>query len=205
MPPRICVQTDMAGYLLRFDVFDIDNDSEDMDDHDYIGHFETSLQDILWSKNRKISGNLISSKRGFSGKIILMVDEIIDIPKRVTSSLYIQLFESLALKLITSFQRTIFFEINRQRKGIKYLVRHIVPISLGTLCNGDFYQDFVIQLFVFSKNGDHSLLGTTKASIIELNNITDITSRFLIVTGECGRSGLEDIGHLFVKECQIIN
>ncbi|KAK9763316.1 Copine-5 [Basidiobolus ranarum] len=212
---------------LRFDVFDVDSDSDKMDDHDYIGYFETSLQDILWSKNKTLTEDLINPERKSSGRIVLMVDEIVNTPENITFQFAVQNIEA---------QRNVFFfEINRPRKDGHLVViyrsalcenSNIIwepfTVSLGTLSNGDYYQDFAIQLFRFSKHGgkvhsnlcynlypkspsmlDHKLIGTAKTSVIELKNNIDVTSRFLNIVGEWKENGIEDIGYLFVKECQI--
>ncbi|KAK9765741.1 hypothetical protein K7432_005677 [Basidiobolus ranarum] len=191
---------------LRFDVFDIDSDSDNMDEHDYIGFLETNLQDILWAKNKTLSEHLINPERDFSGTITLMVDEIVDTPENITFQFAVQNIEAQA--------NSLFFEINRRRKdGHLAVVYRSKPcpkssniiwdpfnISLGTLCYGDSYQDFVVEIFSFNKSGDHTSIGTAKSSIIELKNITDATSRFLDIVGEWKEDETESTGYLFVKE-----
>ncbi|ORX90274.1 hypothetical protein K493DRAFT_60199 [Basidiobolus meristosporus CBS 931.73] len=144
---------------LRFDAFDIDNESDNMEEQDYIGFLETSLEDILLTKGRILTQPLINPERDFSGEITLIAEEMADTPEKVTFR--------FAAESIEVNHASYFFEIYRRRKdGRSVVVYRSNPckksssitwepftISLGMLVYGDLYQDFTVQLFGFNKNG----------------------------------------------------
>uniref|UniRef100_A0A8C6M1P4 Copine 3 n=1 Tax=Nothobranchius furzeri TaxID=105023 RepID=A0A8C6M1P4_NOTFU len=163
---------------LKFSVYDIDNDSHDLNDcdHDFLGEFECTLGQIV--SNRQMTQPLLLTNKEPAGRgtITIFAEEVTD--TRVAN------FEVSARGLdkkvilgylfnVTNLQVTDDFWL------IFYLILQVVHnnrnpvwipfcITLRSLCDGDLEKPIKVKCYDHYVNGSHELIGTFKASLAEM-------------------------------------
>nr|XP_015810335.2 copine-3 [Nothobranchius furzeri] len=162
---------------LKFSVYDIDNDSHDLNDcdHDFLGEFECTLGQIV--SNRQMTQPLLLTNKepAGHGTITIFAEEVTD--TRVAN------FEVSARGLDKKFLRSCdpFLEFYKKSESGWQLAHRTevvhnnrnpvwIPfcITLRSLCDGDLEKPIKVKCYDHYVNGSHELIGTFKASLAEM-------------------------------------
>ncbi|CAL8097154.1 unnamed protein product [Orchesella dallaii] len=177
---------------LRFEVYDIDAPSANLENHDFLGYTECTLAQVVAAGYQGLSLPLLQNKSKYypilpknakisKGSIILLAEELVQFKEEVT--LKVQGF-SMGRTKFCMFPPKIFFVLSKINESGTYTIVYRseacqgkspiwrpATIPLRTLCNGD--KDRTLQFHVFQVgiNGYHSSLGmlfTTVNKMVQL-------------------------------------
>jgi copine-8 len=169
---------------LKFEIWDVD-----IAGRDFLGHFETTLADLVSSKGRQFVGKLSGRKGKNSGEIIIVVEEL-------SNSKQIIHFKWQGHNLKKKYwicQPDPFLLFWKSNEDGSYSVVHKTETCSSTrnpiwnhfkiqarkLCNGDFDRNIRIDCLDHRYNGNHKLIGSFFTNLNELiNHKADGPSRF---------------------------
>uniref|UniRef100_A0A665VY49 Copine 3 n=1 Tax=Echeneis naucrates TaxID=173247 RepID=A0A665VY49_ECHNA len=186
---------------LKFCVYDIDNDTYDLGDDDFLGELECTLGQIVSSK-QITRGLLLKDKRPAGrGTITICAEEITD--TRVAE------FEVSGRRLDKKVLEVIF--------DLSFLILQVVynnlnptwrpfRISLRSLCGGDVENPIKVDCYDHRVNGSHDLIGTFKSTLAELQTGTHISPAEFecINANKLKKKNYKNSGVLCIKRCQVV-
>lgn len=199
---------------LRFCVYDIDNNTYNLDDDDFLGELECTLGQIV--SNREMTQPLLlkNKRPAGHGTITIRAEEITD--NRVA------LFQVSARKLdkkylwwsdpfLEFFKQT---ETGWQLAHRTEVVRdNLNPmwrpfrISLRALCGGDVEKPIKIDCYDHRYNGSHCLIGTFRTTLAEMQVGTHISPaefEFVNARKKAKKSNYKNSGVICIKQCQVV-
>ncbi|KAM8881474.1 copine-3-like [Synchiropus picturatus] len=197
---------------LRFCVYDIDNDTYDLGDDDFLGELECTLGQIVSSKRMTRQLVLKSGRPAGHGTITICAEEITD--TRVAN------FEVSARRLEKMYLwwTDPFIELYKQTEAgwqlahrTEVIKNNLNPtwrpfrVSLRSLCGGDVERAIKVDCFDSHVNGSHKLIGSFQTTLAELQGATHTSP----VEFECINSkkvkkkGYKNSGVICIKRCQI--
>jgi hypothetical protein len=156
--------------LLKFEVYDIDSSSSNLEDHDILGVAACSLGQII--SNRKVQ--LPLSQRGLGTKhqqgcVIIIAEELVALKDEVVVQ-----FSGTKLDKMRFFGKPDpFLVFHKSLESGDYVVVHKTEvlkstlnprwqkfsIPVRTLCNGDYDRNIKVACYDWNSNGNHSLIG----------------------------------------------
>uniref|UniRef100_A0A8C6M109 Copine-3 n=1 Tax=Nothobranchius furzeri TaxID=105023 RepID=A0A8C6M109_NOTFU len=178
---------------LKFSVYDIDNDSHDLNDcdHDFLGEFECTLGQVSFTSYGSVEKPLDSmlllqvtdtrvanfevSARGLDKKVILgSCDPFLEFYKKSESGWQLA-------------HRTEVVHNNRNPVWIPFC------ITLRSLCDGDLEKPIKVKCYDHYVNGSHELIGTFKASLAEFQCFNEQKLR---------KGNYKNSGVICIRRCQ---
>uniref|UniRef100_A0A8C6LXZ1 Copine-3 n=1 Tax=Nothobranchius furzeri TaxID=105023 RepID=A0A8C6LXZ1_NOTFU len=182
---------------LKFSVYDIDNDSHDLNDcdHDFLGEFECTLGQVSFTSyavEKPLDSMLLLltdtrvanfevSARGLDKKVILgSCDPFLEFYKKSESGWQLA-------------HRTEVVHNNRNPVWIPFC------ITLRSLCDGDLEKPIKVKCYDHYVNGSHELIGTFKASLAEM-----LHAEFQCFNEQKLRKGnYKNSGVICIRRCQM--
>ena len=162
---------------LRFSVYDIDCESDDLEKHDFLGTVQCSLGEIAAEHGRFERQLLKKNGNKFKGTIIIMSEEILS--SRDHFSMEMTIFGLPGSCLFFSDHKH-FIEIRRADETGEFgLIKRTdrakgetivnqIDISGSKLNNGDDQRALQIQLYRYKRSGRHKLKGSFETNGAEL-------------------------------------
>uniref|UniRef100_A0A8C6LXG4 Copine-3 n=1 Tax=Nothobranchius furzeri TaxID=105023 RepID=A0A8C6LXG4_NOTFU len=178
---------------LKFSVYDIDNDSHDLNDcdHDFLGEFECTLGQVSFTSyavEKPLDSMLLLqvtdtrvanfevSARGLDKKVILgSCDPFLEFYKKSESGWQLA-------------HRTEVVHNNRNPVWIPFC------ITLRSLCDGDLEKPIKVKCYDHYVNGSHELIGTFKASLAEFQCFNEQKLR---------KGNYKNSGVICIRRCQM--
>lgn len=169
---------------LKFDIYDVDSNSSDLRDHDFLGAASCSLGQII--SNGKVKLPLLknettsSAERGF---IVLTAEELSALKDEVTIQFSGHKLDkkdffgkSDPFLIIAKSQESGDYSIVHKTEEIKCTLnpkwsRFTIPVR--TLCNGDYDRNLKISCYDWNASGNHSFIGEFYATLKELGHATN--------------------------------
>lgn len=160
---------------MKFEVWD-----EDVQGKDFLGHFETTLADIVSFSGRQFVGNLTGIPNRNCGQIIIVTEEVSNCKKLVQVQ-----FSAKDLDKLSWFSKNDpFLVIYRSNEDGSYSVvvktefsRYTqnptwkpIAMRVTTLCNGDFDRSIKIDCYDYRSSGSHKLIGSCYTSLRSLSS-----------------------------------
>ena len=165
---------------LKFEVYDIDSKSSNLEDHDLLGLFEVSLGSIVGENCGKIVGKLLDRKKKvLDSTIQIAAEKLNKNNEEVTLSLkgvdldkkdffgksdpFLVFYRhGIETSDYTAVHKTEVVKntLNPQWKSLK--------LTLQTLCNGDKYRPIKIECYDWDSNGSNDLIGQFEMTINDL-------------------------------------
>ncbi|XP_042366291.1 copine-3-like isoform X2 [Plectropomus leopardus] len=198
---------------LKFCVYDIDNDTYDLSDDDFLGEIECTLGQIVSNRHMTRPLLLENKKPAGRGTITICAEEITD--TRVAN------FEVSASRLDTKFlwwsdPFLEFFKLTEtgwqlaHRTEVVY--NNLNPIwrpfriSLRALCGGDVEKPVKVDCYDHRVNGSHALIGSFRTTLAEMQTGTHICpAEFECVSPKKLRKrNYKNSGIIAVKSCQVV-
>uniref|UniRef100_A0A8C6T637 Copine-3 n=1 Tax=Neogobius melanostomus TaxID=47308 RepID=A0A8C6T637_9GOBI len=198
---------------LKFSVYDIDNDTYELGDDDFLGEIECTLGQIVSSKQITRPLLLQNGRLAGHGTITICAEEIID--TRIAN------FEVSARSLDKKFLwwSDPFLEFYKQT-GTRWQLAHRTEvvknnlnptwrpftISLRALCGGDPENTIKVDCYDHHVSGSHSLIGSFRTTLAELHEATHISPvEFKCINPKKQKKkDYENSGIIYVKRCQVI-
>ncbi|XP_054163159.1 copine-9-like [Oppia nitens] len=158
---------------LRFEVWDVDPDGRE-----FLGHFETTLAEIVAFSGRQFVGKLSGIPNQDCGEIIIVTEELSACKQIVQMQ-----FKAKSLTKISWFWRNDpFLVFSRSNEDSTFsVVLKSEPVSstqnpvwlpinmrVRTLCNGDYDRTIKIDCYDHRSSGDHRLIGSCHTSLRDL-------------------------------------
>ena len=159
---------------IKFEVYDIDSDSTELDEHDFLGRAECDLADIVAAP---FSTHALSLKSG-TGSIIIHAEEINegqnesikfcihgkDLDKKDffgKSDPFLSFYRPIAEGTKQLLHRT---EVVKKSLNPEWKP---FSLSVRALCQGDKNKEFIIECHDYDNDGDtkHDLIGIAKTSV----------------------------------------
>ncbi|KAM9331608.1 copine-3-like isoform 3-T3 [Pholidichthys leucotaenia] len=197
---------------LKFCVFDIDNDTYDLSDDDFLGELECTLGQIV--SNRQMTRSLLLKNKRPAGRgtITICAEEITD--TRVAN------FEVSARKLDKKYLwwSDPFLEFFKQTETgwqlahrTEVVYNNLNPvwkpfrISLRSLCGGDVEKPIKVDCYDHHVNGSHELIGSFKTTLAEMQTGTHICpAEFECINPKkLKKKNYNNSGVICVKQCQV--
>uniref|UniRef100_A0AAX7TPW1 Copine-3 n=1 Tax=Astatotilapia calliptera TaxID=8154 RepID=A0AAX7TPW1_ASTCA len=167
---------------LKFCVYDIDNDTYDLSDDDFLGELECTLGQVV--SNKQMTRPLLLKNRRPAGRgtITICAEEITD--TRVAN------FEVSARRLDKKYLwwSDPFLEFYKQTETgwqlahrTEVVYNNLNPIwrpfriSLRTLCGGDVEKPIKVDCYDHHSSGSHDLIGSFKTTLAEMQTGTHIS------------------------------
>ncbi|XP_055459162.1 copine-3 isoform X2 [Psammomys obesus] len=200
---------------LKFGIYDIDNQTVELSDDDFLGECEVTLGQIVSSKKLTRPLMLKNGRPAGKGSITISAEEIKD--NRVV------LFEMEARKLDNKdlFGKSDpYLEFHKQASDGHWLMVHRTEviknnlnpvwkpfkISLNSLCYGDMDKTIKVECYDYDNDGSHDLIGTFQTTMTKLKQ----ASRNSPVEYECinekkrqKKKSYKNSGVIVVKHCEI--
>jgi hypothetical protein len=160
---------------LKFMLYDIDSNSRDLSQHDFLGEFECTLGEIVSAS--KLERKLIGPKPD-SGSIILTAEELSTCKEEVTLQ-----FNGRKLDKKDWFGKSdpflAFYKVNEDGS---YTVAHRTEVIKNTLnptwkpfslpvrvlCGGDYDRSILVRCIDWNRDGSEDLIGEFTTSMTEL-------------------------------------
>uniref|UniRef100_A0A8D3CPW5 Copine-3 n=1 Tax=Scophthalmus maximus TaxID=52904 RepID=A0A8D3CPW5_SCOMX len=196
---------------MKFCVYDIDNNTYDLGDDDFLGELECTLGQIVSSKQITRSLLLKDKRPAGRGTITICAEEITD--NRVAE------FEVAGRRMDKKYLwwSDPFLEFYKQTETgwqlahrTEVVYNNLNPIwrpfrlSLRSLCGGDVEKPIKVDCYDHRVNGSHDLIGSFKTTLAELQVGTHISP----VEFECinpkklKKKNYKNSGVICVKRCQ---
>uniref|UniRef100_A0A8D2ZJ73 Copine-3 n=1 Tax=Scophthalmus maximus TaxID=52904 RepID=A0A8D2ZJ73_SCOMX len=198
---------------MKFCVYDIDNNTYDLGDDDFLGELECTLGQIVSSKQITRSLLLKDKRPAGRGTITICAEEITD--NRVAE------FEVAGRRMDKKYLwwSDPFLEFYKQTETgwqlahrTEVVYNNLNPIwrpfrlSLRSLCGGDVEKPIKVDCYDHRVNGSHDLIGSFKTTLAELQVGTHISP----VEFECinpkklKKKNYKNSGVICVKRCQVL-
>uniref|UniRef100_H3BW79 Copine-3 n=2 Tax=Tetraodon nigroviridis TaxID=99883 RepID=H3BW79_TETNG len=198
---------------LKFCVYDIDNNTYDLSDDDFLGELECTLGQVVSNKEMTRPLLLKNKRPAGHGTITIYAEEITD--NRVAD------FEVCARQLDKKYLwwSDPFLEFYRQTETgwqlahrTEVIKNNLNPtwrpfrVSLRTLCGGDVENTIKIDCYDHHVNGSHDLIGSCKTSLAEMQQGTHFSpAEFECINPkEAQRKSYKNSGIICIKSCQIL-
>ncbi|XP_033644541.1 copine-8-like [Asterias rubens] len=154
---------------LKFEIFDVDSQSQKLTSHDFLGKIETTLGEILGSSNNRLEKPLVGAGKK-CGRIIISAEEVSDCKDRATLSFCGHKLDKKDF-LGKSDPFMVFYRCNEDNS---YTICHKTevikntlnptwrpfPVLVRSLCNGDVERTIKVECFDWdSDGGSHDLIG----------------------------------------------
>uniref|UniRef100_A0A3Q1F802 Copine-3 n=1 Tax=Acanthochromis polyacanthus TaxID=80966 RepID=A0A3Q1F802_9TELE len=197
---------------LKFCVYDIDNDTYDLGDDDFLGELECTLGQIVSNRQMTRPLRLKNNRPAGRGTITISAEEITD--NRVAS------FEVAARRLDKKYlwwsdPFLEFYKLTEtgwqlaHRTEVMY--NNLNPvwtpfrISLRSLCGGDVEKPIKVECYDHRYNGSHALIGTFKTTLAEMQVGTHLCPAEFewIHPRKQTKKNYQNSGVLCVKRCQV--
>lgn len=198
---------------LRFCVYDIDNDTYDLGDDDFLGELECTLGQIVSNKQMTRSLLLKNKRPAGRGTITICAEEITD--TRVAN------FEVSARRLDKKFfwWSDPFLEFYKQTETgwqlahrTEVVSNNLNPIwkpfriSLRSLCGGDVEKPIQVYCYDHHVSGSHDLIGSFKTTLAEMQAATHVCpAEFECVNPKkLKKKNYKNSGVICFKQCQVV-
>lgn len=198
---------------LKFCVYDIDNNTYDLSDDDFLGELECTLGQIV--SNREMTRPLLLKNQRPAGRgtITISAEEIND--TRVAN------FEVSARRLDKKYLwwSDPFLEFYRQTEAgwrlahrTEVVRNNLNPIwrpfriSLRSLCGGDVEKPIKVECYDHHYNGSHDLIGTFQATLAELQLGTHVSpAEFECINPKkLRKKNYKNSGVICIKKCELL-
>lgn len=165
---------------LRFDVYDIDNKSAKLSEHDFLGRAICSLGEIVSSSGSDYRRPLKGSSFKDQGTIVLRAEEVSTCKDSLIMS-----FNGRNLDKKDWFGKSdpfmVFLRCNEDNRftvcdKTEVIKKTLNPdwkrkeYSIQKLCNGDRDRTIKVEVYDWNSNGSHSLIGEFETSVNQLEN-----------------------------------
>lgn len=199
---------------LRFCVYDIDNNTYDLDDDDFLGELECTLGQIVSNKQMTRPLLLKNKKHAGHGTITISAEEITD--NRVAN------FEVSGRKLDKKYLwwSDPFLEFFKQTETgwqlahrTEVVHNNLNPfwrpfrITLRSLCGGDVEKPIKVDCYDHRYNGSHDLIGSFQTTLAEMQVGTHISpAEFQCINQrkKGKKANYKNSGVICVKQCQVV-
>ncbi|XP_042255810.1 copine-3-like isoform X1 [Thunnus albacares] len=197
---------------LKFCVYDIDNDTYDLADDDFLGELQCTLGQIVSNRQMTRPLMLTNGRPAGRGTITISAEEITD--TRVAN------FEVSARKLDKKYLwwSDPFLEFYKQTETgwqlahrTEVIYNNLNPtwrpfrISLRALCGGDVEKPIKVYCYDHHHNGSHDLIGSFETTLAEMQTGTHISPAELkcINPKKLKKRGYQNSGVILFKRCQV--
>ncbi|XP_028289919.1 copine-3-like [Gouania willdenowi] len=199
---------------LKFCVYDIDNNTYDLGDDDFLGELECTLGQIVSNKQMTRQLLLKNKSPAGHGTITIYAEEITD--NRAAN------FQISARKLDKKYLwwTDAFLEFYRQTESgwqlahrTEFIQNNLNPtwrpfkVSLRALCGGDVERPIKVDCYDHRFSGSHELIGTFKTTLAEMQ----VGTHFSPAEFECinpkkkaKKANYKNSGVVCIKQCQVI-
>lgn len=199
---------------LKFCVFDIDNNTYDLDDDDFLGELECTLGQIVSNKRMTRPLLLKNKKHAGHGTITISAEEITD--NRVAN------FEVSGRKLDKKYLwwSDPFLEFFKQTETgwqlahrTEVVHNNLNPfwrpfrITLRSLCGGDVEKPIKVDCYDHRYNGSHDLIGSFQTTLAEMQVGTHISpAEFPCINQrkKGKKANYKNSGVICIKQCQVV-
>jgi len=154
---------------LKFDVYDIDTNSRNLSDHDFLGSCTVTLGQVVSAGSAILDLIHPNYRKGSSGSLIVSCEEM----SSCKDELQLQFLAKKLDKKDWFGSSDPFLRFHRTNEGGTYTVVHQTEhinnncnpmwkkftIPVRTLCNGDLDRNLKVECFDHNMNGNHALIG----------------------------------------------
>ncbi|KAM4606673.1 copine-3-like isoform 2-T2 [Polymixia lowei] len=200
---------------LKFSVYDIDNDTRDLGDDDFLGELECTLGQIVSSS--KLTRPLVMKDKTPAGRgtITIYAEEKSDsrVVNLVVSARKLDKKDFFGLsdpflefykKSETGWQlahrtEVVMYNLSPSWKPFK--------IPLQSLCGGDIERSIKVECYDYNSSGSHDYIGAFETSLVQIQE----ASQTYAAEFECINSkkkqkkkGYKNSGVIIVKQCEIV-
>ncbi|XP_070708666.1 copine-3-like [Pempheris klunzingeri] len=198
---------------LKFCVYDIDNDTYDLGDDDFLGELECTLGQIV--SNRQMTRPLLLKDKRPAGRgtITICAEEITD--TRVAN------FEVSASRLDKKFlwwsdpfleffkQTDTGWQLAHRTEVVKNNLNPIwrpFRISLRSLCGGDVEKPIRVDCYDYHVSGSHDLIGSFKTTLAEMQMGTHTSpAEFECINPKkLKKRNYKNSGVICIKDCRVV-
>ncbi|PSN40823.1 Copine-8 [Blattella germanica] len=154
---------------LKFDIYDIDSPSPNLDEHDFLGTATCSLGQIIASGKVQLPlTNKEVGARGDHGHMIIVAEELQGLKDEVLMQ-----FSGVKLDKKDFFGKSDpFLVFHKSMESGDYVVVHKTEkfsIPVRSLCNGDYDRNIKVVCFDWNSSGKHSLIGEFFVTLRQLS------------------------------------
>jgi len=173
--------------MLRFAVYDFDNNSTNLSNHDFLGQIDVSLAEVVSNQSKAFKRKL----EGKGGTIQIMSEEVSNNRDEVTF-----VFHAKDLDKKDFFGKSDpFLEVSRSTESNQYVVVHRTEVVMnnlsprwnqftipaGTLCNGDYFRDLKFSVYDWNRSGSHDYIGSFHINMDRLSKGPGYENQFTVI------------------------
>ncbi|XP_068226991.1 copine-8-like [Palaemon carinicauda] len=161
---------------LKFQVFDIDYDSNNLSDHDFIGEYECTL--ALLVSSYKLEKPLVNKEYSNVGSIIFITEELSSCKEELSIQFIAKGLENRSwfyslnpfLEFYKANEDGTFTLVHRTEKAqlTSDPVWKEFSVKTRSFCNGDYDRNIKVQCMDYKSSGDHKLIGVFYTTVNKL-------------------------------------
>ncbi|KAK6635208.1 hypothetical protein RUM44_000459 [Polyplax serrata] len=169
---------------LKFEIYDVDSESSNLSNHDFLGMAQCSLGQIVSSGNVKLplSPTKTGTGDGTHGYLLITAEELSTLKDEI-----IMQFSGIGLDKMNWFGKSDpFLVFHKSTESGAFVMVHKTEvikntlnpkwnrfsIPIATLCNGDIDRNLKVVCWDWNSNGNHGLIGEFYVTVRELSETT---------------------------------
>nr|XP_018902724.1 PREDICTED: copine-8-like [Bemisia tabaci] len=194
---------------LKFEVYDIDANSSNLDDHDFLGSCLTTLGQVVSSGKSCLP--LSGTNQRNSGELLIRVEELSNCNDEITlkfsgrnldkkdffgsSDPFFELLKVVEDGTYTLIYRSEFIKWNLNPNWKQF------TLPIRNLCGGDHDRDIKISCYDWNRSGNHSLIGHAHITVNQLKakNVAADHSFALIHPDKARKSSYKNSGLMVLE------
>ncbi|XP_064085160.1 copine-8-like isoform X2 [Macrobrachium nipponense] len=177
---------------LKFQVFDVDFDSPDLADHDFIGDFECTL--ALLVSSQKLEKPLVNKDYSNAGSIILITEELSSCKEELSIQFVAKGLENNSwfsslnpfLEFYKANEDGTFTLVHRTEKvaNTEHPVWKEFNVKTRSFCNGDYDRNLMVKCMNYKSGGNHKLIGVFYTTVNKLKQGPDSANNYWVINEE---------------------
>merc|ERR1712168_495267 len=196
---------------MRFEVYDVDSTSRDLNKHDFLGCMECSLAEIV--SHARLQKPLLQGPSQNKGLILVSAEEMNACKEEVTlqfsgrkldrkdffgkSDPFLQFYRTNEDGSLTVVHKTEVIKHNLNPTWKPF------TISVRSFCNGDYDRCIKVECFDWNQNGSHNFIGEFAVTLRELTGKSNIEYDCINPKKKAKKKSYKNSGKIFVMTCRV--
>ena len=188
--------TPQSSQQLKFEVFDWDSKSQNLQRHDILGQVETTLSSILSAPGKEFTSSL---KRGGGGRITVLAEEV---NTNARERIRIQLLGTKLDSKDTFGKSDPYFNMMKKMPNGQWSLVYTSEViknnanprwngvekPVAEICNGDYNRELKIEIFDYDSSGENDLIGEFTTNLRSLSTATSSGTKYEVINSKKQRS-----------------
>ncbi|XP_045582788.2 copine-8 [Procambarus clarkii] len=196
-------------------LFDIDSNSQDVEDHDFLGEFECTLAQLVSA--RTLHKPLVNKAyTGDNGSILIVTEELSSCKEELDIQFVGKGLENRSwfssinpfLEFLKSNEDGTFTLVHRteRARSTQNPVWNCFTVPLRSFCSGDYDRNIQVNCKDYKSNGTHKLIGVFHTTVRKLNEGAGPSNTYWLISDERKKkvgNKYKNSGEVMVNRAQV--